>query len=179
MPPATHYDLWPLMHAPLCHLRATATTSSQKTLTNTGEWTYRAPPGSSRTSGGTALPPATPVGQTQGPKPSAVPPHFQPPCRGLPLRGPAPKLRQILLEALCRPPGGRPAAGLSSATALTIFSRWELRGEIHKSTNCLTPQSRRNDTRINPSSSHPGKLFVPGGHRTHHGRSAPSCLAHS
>ena len=28
-----------------------------------GEWTYRAPPGSSRTSGGTALPPATPVGQ--------------------------------------------------------------------------------------------------------------------
>ena len=28
-----------------------------------GEWTYRAPLGSSRTSGGTALPPATPVGQ--------------------------------------------------------------------------------------------------------------------
>ena len=28
-----------------------------------GEWTYRAPPGSSCTSGGTALPPATPVGQ--------------------------------------------------------------------------------------------------------------------
>ena len=28
-----------------------------------GEWTYRALPGSSRTSGGTALPPATPVGQ--------------------------------------------------------------------------------------------------------------------
>ena len=34
VPPATHYDLWPLVHAPLCHLRATATTSSQKTLTN-------------------------------------------------------------------------------------------------------------------------------------------------
>ena len=29
-----------------------------------GEWTYRAPPGSSRTSGGTAPPPAIPVGQT-------------------------------------------------------------------------------------------------------------------
>ena len=29
-----------------------------------GEWMYRAPPGSSRTSGGTALPPATLVGQT-------------------------------------------------------------------------------------------------------------------
>ena len=83
-----------------------------------GEWTYRAPPGSSRTSGGTALPPASSVGQIYTPNPRSQAlgrrPHIFSDLLGRPPGGVlAPSCSNLQVRALRQggPPGNPPKSG--------------------------------------------------------------------